>query len=439
MIFFIIGWHSFIGCNKNDDPIEQKEIDAPEEESNEQDDEITEEEQISCTEIAGNLPTTEGDVLQSDSPLTAARDFCMGILHPFFGGIDSTVSISVHQWPTESLRIRLEDVAGEPILDWQEFSIQAQYQILLPRSGEFFVHIEPINIEEVTHEYTIELQCLSNCNVEYTKYPILFFHGLAGFDSLLNVMDYFDGVEETLIEHGYHPEFPAVAAFDTIENRALSWQEQMNILIDTGVARKFNIIAHSQGGLDARYLATVLGESHRIASITTISTPHHGTVVSDAYTGLVEVSFWEGGIIDEVVSFGSQLFGVEGENFTAQLEQMTTTSMSEFNQNVPDAEGVVYYSWAGKSCRFLQWDCQNEMDGEVVTSYFATTHWYIEEYQGFNDGLVAVESSIWGEYLGILPADHIDQMGHRFDNSAQVFDAQAFFLSEARRLSEAGF
>ena len=112
--------------------------------------------------------------------------------------------------------------------------------------------------------------------------------------------------------------------------------------------------------------------------------------------------------------------------------------MSEFNVNVPDAEGVHYYSWAGKSCRYLQWDCRDEMEGEVVTSYFATTHWYIEEYQGFNDGLVAVESAIWGEYLGILPADHIDQMGHRFDNYTGIC-AQDSFLSEARRLSDAGF
>ena len=101
-------------------------------------------------------------------------------------------------------------------MDWQEFSIEAQYQLILPRSGEFFLHIEPVNVEEATHEYTLELQCHSNCDVEYTKYPIVFFHGLAGFDSLLNVMDYFDGVEETLTEHGYHPEFPAVAAFDTL-------------------------------------------------------------------------------------------------------------------------------------------------------------------------------------------------------------------------------
>ena len=437
MIFFI----NLIACNKSNEELKEEDV-VVENENNVEDTGDKEdviEETPSCTVNSGSLSTTEGATLEAGYTTSATREFCTGILHPFFGAIDSTLSIQATNWPTESLLIRLEDVAGEPILDWQEFSTSAAYQFILPRSGEFFIHIEPVDVEEPTNDYTLDLQCISNCNTEYTRYPILFFHGLAGFDSLLNVIDYFDGVEEILVENGYHPEFPSVAAFDTIDNRALSWQEQMQELVDTGVARKFNIIAHSQGGLDARYLASVLGESDKIASITTISTPHHGTVVSDAYTGIVEVSFWDGGIIDEIVSFGSELFGVEGENFTEQLEQMTTTSMEEFNQNVPDVEGVAYYSWAGKSCRYFQWDCQDEMDGEVVTSYFATTHWYIEEYQGFNDGLVAVESAIWGEYLGILPADHIDQMGHKFDNSSQVFESQEFYLSEARRLSQAGF
>jgi triacylglycerol esterase/lipase EstA (alpha/beta hydrolase family) len=431
---------SIFACSNSKVPDQSNEI--VEEENNKTEEEIVDtgtENVPVCSGTAGNLATIEGATLQLEGLTTATRKYCTGLLHPFFGPIDSTIAVNVVAWPTDSLRIRLEDVAGEPILDWQDFSTHASYQFILPRSGEFFIHIEPEDIEEPEHEYSLELQCISNCDAEFTRYPILFFHGLAGFDSLLNVMDYFDGVEEVLVEQGYHAEFPSVAAFDTIDNRAISWQEQMQDLVDSGVARKFNIIAHSQGGLDARYLASVLGESNRIASITTISTPHHGTVVSDAYTGIVEVSFWDGGIIDEIVSFGSELFGVEGENFTEQLEQMTTTSMNEFNENVPDAEDVAYYSWAGKSCRFLQWDCQEEMDGEVVTSYFATTHWYIEEYQGANDGLVAVESAIWGEYLGVLPADHIDQMGHRFDNSSQVFDSQAFFLSEARRLSEEGF
>ena len=41
-------------------------------------------------------------------------------------------------------------------------------------------------------------------------------------------------------------------------------------------------------------------------------------------------------------------------------------------------------------------------------------------------------------FLVFFPADHIDEVGHRFDLSTQPFDAAEFYLSEARRLSGLG-
>ena len=52
--------------------------------------------------------------------------------------------------------------------DWQDSLPSAAYQLILPRGGSF-MHIEPVNVEEATHDYTLELQCHSNCDVEYTK------------------------------------------------------------------------------------------------------------------------------------------------------------------------------------------------------------------------------------------------------------------------------
>jgi triacylglycerol lipase len=42
-----------------------------------------------------------------------------------------------------------------------------------------------------------------------------------------------------------------------------------------------NIVAHSMGGLDARYLITHLGMADRVRSLTTIATPHRGTYLVD--------------------------------------------------------------------------------------------------------------------------------------------------------------
>ena len=42
-----------------------------------------------------------------------------------------------------------------------------------------------------------------------------------------------------------------------------------------------NLIAHSMGGLDARYLISRLGMADQVRSLTTISTPHRGSFMAD--------------------------------------------------------------------------------------------------------------------------------------------------------------
>src|SRR5436190_277798 len=44
---------------------------------------------------------------------------------------------------------------------------------------------------------------------------------------------------------------------------------------------KVIIIAHSMGGLDARYMISRLGMADRVAALVTLSTPHHGSPYAD--------------------------------------------------------------------------------------------------------------------------------------------------------------
>src|SRR5207245_6473457 len=59
--------------------------------------------------------------------------------------------------------------------------------------------------------------------------------------------------------------------------RAAQFREQ--ILRWTG--EPVNLIAHSMGGLDARYMITHLGMAEHVRSLTTVSTPHRGTYLVD--------------------------------------------------------------------------------------------------------------------------------------------------------------
>ena len=309
----------------------------------------------------------------------------------------------------------------------------SESEMTLVYSGEFMIRLRSHNAEKEL-EYQLSVDCTAECDAEYTRYPIVFMHGLAGFDTLLNVMDYWVGVEDLLTIQGYEPFIYGVSAFDPTSVRADQWSLHMDALQQETGARKVNIIAHSQGGLDARYYATLLDTNNSVASITTVSTPHAGTAVAELLTGVVDLGPTDGQIVDALVSGAAELFGTTGDSFSDQLEQMTPDNMEIFNEDVPDVPGIQYYSWAGKSCRYLQWSCQSDMDGETVSSYFLLSHAYLESQEGDNDGLVSVSSASWGTFLGVFPADHIDEVGHRFDLSTQPFDADEFYLSEARRL-----
>ena len=88
------------------------------------------------------------------------------------------------------------------------------------------------------------------------------------------VFDYWVGVEDVLLSQGYAANIYGVSAFDSTPVRAEQWSQHLDALYSETGARRVNLIAHSQGGLDARYYATRLDINNRVASITTIATPH---------------------------------------------------------------------------------------------------------------------------------------------------------------------
>ena len=148
-----------------------------------------------------------------------------------------------------------------------------------------------------------------------------------------------------------------------------------------------NIIAHSMGGLDARYMISRLGMAPYVDSLTTISTPHTHDPVID----LIPSAFGEE---LKVIDILKKLF-IDMEAFG----DLTTTSIQEFNENTPDAPGVKYFSYAGAK-KYIH-----------RREFFHTSFQYLTENFGPNDGLVTVEGSKWGKYIRTIDADHLEQIG----------------------------
>ncbi len=215
-------------------------------------------------------------------------------------------------------------------------------------------------------------------------------------------ISYFNGLEDRL--QGRHETlFADVPALDTSERRA-------SVLADL-IQQKFpdgavHIIAHSMGGLDSRTLIARnlhgLSAPGRIASLTTLSTPHRGSPVADLLVGPKP-----DGLRRLVYDAVSHALGQLGVPFGA-LGDLT----AEGAARIPDA-AKTHPHIRYRSC-FAQGRPEPFRPTSLV---LAPTHHYIHSVTGqANDGVVALDSARYGEFQQPFWAcDHVDMVGHNLD------------------------
>ena len=212
-----------------------------------------------------------------------------------------------------------------------------------------------------------------------TKYPLLLVHG-AGFRDL-KIPVYWGRIPRVLREHGaavFHGEQDCWASTET--NAHALCRRIDEILLETG-AEKVNIIAHSKGGLEARMAASSMHYADRIASITTISTPHRGSKTFTIFLRAPRVFF---SVAAFAVNNWIRLVGDKKPDFQRVCDEFATSHMERFNAENPDAPGVFYQSAAGVMKRPLS----------DFSLWMA--NWVLNRIEGPNDGLVSVESAAWG-------------------------------------------
>lgn len=261
-------------------------------------------------------------------------------------------------------------------------------------------------------------------------YPIVLAHGFFGFDRFagLDFLTYFYEVKDDLAGYGEPMVFtPTVDPFNDSQTRSLQLEAAIDQVLAMTGAAKVNVIAHSQGGLDARLVA--MRRPEVIATLITVATPHRGTPVSDAVApGLNDPT--ASSIIDALVNvIASPLWAdaTQRSSVTAALRQFETAKMTAFNAQVLDQPGVQYFSVAGRSAlQKASSECEvsNPNRPDFITRFddtvdpvnagLSVTSAVISP-DPFNpvgnDGLVPVSSAKWGTFLGCVPADHLDEIG----------------------------
>lgn len=285
-------------------------------------------------------------------------------------------------------------------------------------------------------------------------YPIVLAHGFFGFEKM-GPLDYYWKVKPALEADGHVVIVTAVDPFNStyVRGEQLLTQVQQ-ALAQTGAA-KVNIVGHSQGGLDARYVAHQIPD--RVGAVLTVSAPHQGLHLSDVLLGSAP------GFTQELAkaffaAVARPFYGdvASDADMKACLEFMSAASIKEFNVNYPDRSEVAYYSIGGRSNMSLaEAACHAPMAPPFITRLAQQKDpidpllYLVSKMVGEslldpkpNDGLVPVESSKWGTWLGCIPADHWDQIGQLLGDSpglGNAFDHIQFYRDVAAFLRLEGF
>lgn len=228
------------------------------------------------------------------------------------------------------------------------------------------------------------------------KYPIVFCHGLFGFDYLGPAgitplrFSYWIGIKEALEAMGVEVLIGRVPTSATIEERAKVLCEQIETAFP---GREVNLIGHSMGGLDGRFLISRLQPTtFKVRSLTTISSPHRGSSFGDFF-------------LQDMIGLNHQstfltfmrTVGVPGGG--KAFANLTTTEMAKFNEDTQDDPKVKYFSYGAQF-------------EPTWSNPFRIPWGVVQEREGPNDGLVSVESAKWGEYKATLNnVNHLDLVG----------------------------
>ncbi len=251
---------------------------------------------------------------------------------------------------------------------------------------EYFIHVQ-------RHQTASVRQASQDCA---TKYPLIMVHGIGFRD--LKYFNYWGRIPRYLTANGAHVYYGHQKAWGTIEENAAAIGLTIDRALSETGAEKVNIIAHSKGGLDSRYAITHLGYGSKVASLTTMSTPHQGSRLLDFLNALPEPVFRK---LAHMLDRSFETFGDDQPDCYASAQQLAPAYCKEFNEKTPDIAGVLYQSYA------------STMKFSFSDSLLFFPHLLLWLMTGEkNDGLVTESSAKWGTFLGTLKSKSLRGISH---------------------------
>ena len=257
-----------------------------------------------------------------------------------------------------------------------------------------------------------------------SKYPIILVHGIAA--KQLRILNAFGQIGEELKKEGYTVYISDNDGFGSIENNAEQLKKYIEKVLQQTGAKKVNIIAHSKGGLDSKYMITKLGMEDKVASLTTLCTPHKGSIIASKIWDLPMP-------IKKILAFFIDMF------YCLFLGDKHPDSMRACEQlrSVDAGEDTLQFSYK-VYCQSYSTGISDVKDCFIMALPMMIQHHYeIPD----NDGVVSEESAQFGCYRGKcldIPVSHV-QIIDLFSKKSQKEQIYSFYKKVCRELSEMGF
>lgn len=267
-------------------------------------------------------------------------------------------------------------------------------------------------------------------NYAQTKYPLVFVHGMFGFNRLGNAvfgLDYWYQILPDLARHNATAYAAQVSPLESTEVRGEQLLTQVEEVLALTGQSKVNLIGHSHGGPTARYIAGVRPDL--VASVSSVAGTNDGSPVADliqntpVLNGVLAIVM--DALMTPVINFAQQ--SNLPSNFKASIYSMSQPGVQAFNHKFPlglpstkcadgpqKANGIAFYSWTGIS------NATNPLDPDTLLTAMGPIAFNGQA----NDGLVSVCSSKLGKTI------RDNYQWNHFDEVNQVLGLKELFAPE---------
>ena len=255
------------------------------------------------------------------------------------------------------------------------------------------------------------------------RYPIILVHGIAIKQS--KVIKAFGKIEQVLDDAGHDVYVADVDAFGSIENNAAQLKRYILSIMEKTGAEKVNVIGHSKGGLDTKYMIMNLDMEDKVSSLTTLCTPHRGSIVA---SWIWSLPHWIKRTLAFFINKFYKLMKDENPDAMKACEQLRKVDESEETLRFSEKVYCQSYSTNLKRAR----DC-------FLMAIPMKLYKHYEKID--NDGLVCHNSAQFGLYRGHcldISVSHV-QIVDFFATKKQRAKVYEFYCDLCAELEKMGF